>query len=114
MQAKQQITAPLKRGMRPEHPGAILKNVILPELSVTQLELANRLGVSRRTISEIVREKRPVTPDMAMRLARVFKTTPKFWLNLQAAVDLWKLENAKGKAYAKIVPLPTLSARRAG
>lgn len=114
MQSKKQITAPLKRGMRPTHPGAILKNDILPELDITQLELANRLGVSRRTISEIVREKRPVTPDMAMRLARVFKTTPKFWLNLQAAVDLWKLDSAKSKAYAKILPLETLSARRAG
>jgi len=114
MQSKKQIAMPLKRGMRPAHPGAILKNIILPELNITQLQLANRLGVSRRTISEIIREKRPVTPDMAMRLARVFKTTPKFWLNLQAVVDLWKLDHAKGKVYAKIVPLSMPSVRRAG
>jgi antitoxin HigA-1 len=107
-------TAPLKRGMRPQHPGAILKNTILPELDITQLELANRLGVSRRTISEVLRQRRPVTPDMAMRLARVFNTTAKFWLNLQAAVDLWKLDNVKGKAYAKIVPLPVQTKRKAG
>jgi len=81
----------LTRGMRPKHPGTILKNIILPELAITQLGLAKRLGVSRRIISEIIRERRPVTPDMATRLARVFNTTPKFWLNLQAAVDLWQL-----------------------
>lgn len=95
----------VKRAMQPEHPGAVLRSVILPELAITQLELAERLGVSRRTISEVLREKRPVTSDMAMRLARVFNTTPKFWLNLQVAVDLWNLENKKGKDYAKLKPL---------
>lgn len=103
----------LKRGMKPEHPGAILKNIILPELRISQLELAKRLGVSRRTISEIVRQKRPVTPDMAMRLGMVFNTTPKFWLNLQAAVDLWNLDNVKGKIYAKIQPITLPKARKA-
>ena len=113
MQSKQAKKVTLKRGMRPKHPGTILKNIILPELAITQLGLAKRLGVSRRTISEIIRERRPVTPDMAMRLSRVFKTTPKFWLNLQAAVDLWQLDNIKGKVYAKIAPLPVRQERKA-
>ena len=111
MQSKQTIPS-LKRGMKPEHPGAILKNAILPELDITQLELSKRLGVSRRTISEIIREQRPVTADMAMRLAKVFNTTPRFWLNLLAA--LWKLDNAKAKAYAKIVPFPVSPKRKTG
>jgi len=114
MQSKSTKTTSLKRRMRPEHPGTILRIMILPELNMTQLELANRLGVSRRTISEILREKRPVTADMSMRLSRMFNTTPRFWLNLQAAVDLWKLNNVKGKVYAKIAPLAASSKRKAG
>jgi antitoxin HigA-1 len=105
---------PLKRGMRPTHPGAILKEDILPELDITQLEFAQRLGVSRRTISEILRQRRPVTPDMAMRLSKIFNPSAEFWLSMQATYDLWELDNAKGKTYAKIVPLPVQAKRKAG
>ena len=107
-------TTAIRKGMRPEHPGAILKNTILPALHITQLGLANRLGVSRRTISEILRQRRPVTPDMATRFAKVFNTTAKFWLNLQAAVDLWELDNTKSNTYARIVPLLLQAKRKAG
>jgi addiction module HigA family antidote len=106
--------APLKRGMRPTHPGEILKEDILPELGITQLEFANRLGVSRRTISEILRQRRPVTPDMAMRLSKAFNPSAEFWLSMQATYDLWKLDNTKSKAYAKIVSLPVPAKRKAG
>ena len=56
--------------------------------SLTQKELAKRLGVSRRTLSELIHERRTMTADMAIRLSRVFKTTPDIWMNLQKAVDL--------------------------
>ena len=61
---------------RPTHPGAILRDDVLPELKLTQAEFADRLGVSRRTVSEILHERRPVTPDMAMRLGKLLGNGP--------------------------------------
>ncbi len=57
--------------------------------SLTQKELAKRLGVSSRAVNELIHERRSMTADMAIRLSRVFKTTPDIWMNLQKAVDLW-------------------------
>lgn len=91
---------------RPTHPGAILREDILPAAAITQTDLARRLGVSRRTVSEIVNERRPVTTDMAHRLARVFGNSPEFWLRLQQAVDVWETVEANRDAYARIRPLP--------
>lgn len=59
---------------KPTHPGAILREDVLPSLNITQTELAEKLGVSRRTISQIVHEQRPLTPDMAIRLAHFLGT----------------------------------------
>jgi antitoxin HigA-1 len=94
------------RKRRPTHPGEILREDILPAAEMTQTELANRIGVSRRTVNEIIHERRPVTTDIAHRLARLFKTTPELWLNLQQAVDIWDELEANKKAYNKIKPLP--------
>ncbi len=58
-------------------------------LSLTVSELAEILGVSRKTLSKIVNERGSVTPDMALRLSKAFKTTPELWLNLQQNYDLW-------------------------
>ena len=74
----------MPRNRKPTHPGAILREDVLPTLGLTQSELAARLGVSRRSVSEIVHERRPVTPDMALRLARLLGGTPESWLNMQA------------------------------
>lgn len=90
------------KGKRPTHPGAVLREMVLPELKFTQAELAAHLGVSRRTISEIIRERRPVTPDMAMRLGKFCGNGPRLWLNMQQALDLWELERLKAKEYSKI------------
>ena len=72
---------------------------------MTQTELAKRLGVSRRTVSELIREHRGMTADMAIRLSRVFKTTPDIWMNLQKAVDLWDAAKSNGNDYAKLKPI---------
>jgi antitoxin HigA-1 len=93
------------RKRRPTHPGEFLREDILPATGLTKQEFADRLGVSRRTISEILNERRPVTIDMALRLARVFNTTPDVWVNMQTAVDLWEASQANRKAYEKIKPL---------
>jgi len=87
---------------RPAHPGEILREDVLPALGITQGEFAGRLGVSRLTVSELLREKRAVSPDMALRLARLLNTTPESWLNMQQAVDLWELGRARTGHYARI------------
>ena len=71
-------------------------------LGLTQDKLARILGVSRRTISEILHERRPVTTDMAHRLARAFGTSPEMWRGLQQDVDLWDTHQAKRKEYDRI------------
>ena len=89
-------------GRRPTHPGAILREDILPETGLTQGELAGRLGVSRRTVNEIIQERRPVTTDMACRLAVAFGNSPEFWLNMQQAVDLYEARREHAAEYAHI------------
>lgn len=87
---------------KPTHPGEILREDVFPALALSQTEIALRLGVSRRTISEIIHERRPVTPDMAIRLAHFLGGTPNSWLNMQHAVDLWTLEQTNGDEYNEI------------
>ena len=73
----------------PTHPGAILKHLHLKPLKLNVAQVAAALDVSRKTLSQIVNERASVTPDMALRLSRAFKTTPQLWLNLQQTYDLW-------------------------
>jgi antitoxin HigA-1 len=103
----------IQRKVRPTHPGAVLRNM-LDELAddegtasaqLTQRPLAKRLGVSQRALNELMRERRSVTADMAIRLSRVFKTTPDIWMNLQKAVDLWDASQANKRDYAKLRPI---------
>lgn len=74
---------------RPTHPGEFIREDILTEFGLTQGQLAEHLGVSRRTINQLVNEKRGISADMALRLAKFTNTSPQLWLNLQQAVDLW-------------------------
>jgi len=74
----------------------------MPELGINQTELAQQLGVSRLTVSELVHEKRAVSTDMALRLSHLLNTTPESWLNMQQSVDLWELQNARAGEYRKI------------
>jgi antitoxin HigA-1 len=74
--------------MRPIHPGEILREEFLVPLNMSAHALALELKVAAPRINDIVRERRAVTPNTALRLARYFGTTPDFWLNLQTAYDL--------------------------
>lgn len=87
---------------KPTHPGAIFREDVLPALKMTQTELARRLDVSRLTVSELLHEKRSLSPDLAIRLGRLTGTTPESWLRMQEALDLWELNRAKGDEYGRI------------
>ena len=77
-----------KNGMRPVHPGEILKEEYLEPLSLTAAALARALSVSTPTVNDIVLQRRGVSADMALRLSICLDTTPEFWLNLQSTYDL--------------------------
>jgi antitoxin HigA-1 len=93
------------RKRRPTHPGEILREDVLPGTGLSQVEFARLLGVSRRTVNQILQEKRPVTVDMAHRLARALGTGPEVWLRLQLDVDLWDASQANKGVYERIKPL---------
>ena len=79
----------INRRRRPTHPGELISEETLPAARLTPSELASLLGVSQRGIRALLNGRRSVNPDLAHRLARVFNTTPEFWLRLQEAVDIW-------------------------
>ena len=80
--------------MRPIHPGEVLREEFLLPHGLSANALAQALRVPAPRINDIVRERRGVTPDTALRLARFFGTTPQFWLNLQANHDAWGADQA--------------------
>jgi addiction module HigA family antidote len=94
-----------RRKRRPTHPGELLREEILPAAKITQADLAEWMGVSRRTVNEICQERRGVSADIAHRLARVLNTTPELWINMQSAVDVWDALDANGGDYRRIKPL---------
>jgi len=101
------------KSRKPTHPGALLREDILPAIRLTQGELACKLGVSRRTVNELMNEHRPLTPDMAIRLSRLVGRTPAGWLMMQQAVDLWELEQiSDSKKHASIKRIPGALERR--
>jgi addiction module HigA family antidote len=93
---------PINR-MRPVHPGEVLREEFLAPLGMSAHALAMELKVPAPRINEVVRERRAVTPDTALRLARYFGTTPQFWLNLQTSYDLKIAEREVGSKIAKEV-----------
>jgi len=91
----------------PTHPGEMLLEEFLKPLEISQSAFAIRLGVSFPRLNEIVRGKRAVTPDTALRLARVTRMSADFWLGLQSDWDLWHaLRSKSASAIAKLAPLP--------
>jgi antitoxin HigA-1 len=82
--------------MRPIHPGEILREEFLVPLDMSANALAMELHVPAPRINDVVRERRAITPDTALRLARYFGTTAQFWLNLQSAFDLTQAQSAIG------------------
>lgn len=91
----------------PVHPGEMLLEEFLRPCGMTQKELAQRAGMSYPRVNELVHGKRGVTPNTALRLSRLFGTTPEFWLTGQLAWDLWHAMQAPAaKCIERIKPLP--------
>jgi len=78
----------LPRNRIPTHPGEILQEEFLIPLGLTQVALARHLGISVQRVNELIRGKRGITPDTAVRLAAYFRTEPEFWMQLQMAWDV--------------------------
>ena len=93
------------REVRPTHPGEMLREDFLPDYGLTVSGLAGALGVSRQTVNELIRERRAVSPEMALRLSRLFGNSPEFWLNAHRSVDLWDAAETIGNDIERIKPL---------
>jgi addiction module HigA family antidote len=83
-------TNPLLRGLKPMHPGELLSEIVFPAIGKSKTEIAKLLGVSRQTLYDILDEKKPVTPSMAVRIGKLCGNGPDLWLNLQRQYDLQK------------------------
>ena len=94
---------------RPTHPGAVLREDVLPALDVSQGRIAELLGVSRLTVSQLLHEHRALSPDMAMRLEKLLGTSAESWLRMQQAVDLWEARR-QPERFASIKRLPARAA----
>ena len=90
---------------KPVHPGNVLKEDVLVPLGLTVTEAAIDLGVSRKTLSELINEKASLSPDMAIRIAKATKTSPESWLNMQSKLDLWISEQKD----LNVIPFPAYS-----
>ena len=91
-----------RKKVRPIHPGEMLREDFLPDYRLSVSRLAEALGVSRQTVNDLLRERRAVSPEMALRLARLFGNSPEFWLNAQRAVDLWDAAQELGPELKRI------------
>ncbi len=94
-----------KKEVRPIHPGEMLREDFVPDYGLSVSGLAEALGVSRQTVNELLRERRSISPQMALRLSRLFGNSPEFWLNAQRAVDLWDASAAIERDLERITPL---------
>ena len=90
----------------PVHPGEILREDVLPALSMTRTAVAEALGISRQTLYAILNEKQPVTAEMAVRFGKLFGNGTGFWINLQRLYDMARAERA-----VDVSGIPTLEAR---
>ena len=82
----------------PTHPGEILLEEFLKPIGMTQTTLAEKLGVPIQRVNTLINGKRGVTAETALLLAKLFETTPQFWMNLQTAWDLWSAQRKLNRA----------------
>ncbi len=85
-----------RKSRPPTHPGALLREIVLPTLGVTVSQAAREMQVSRQQLHKILAEERSITADMAARLGRYCGNGPDLWLNMQSSYDLWQVEKRLG------------------
>jgi addiction module HigA family antidote len=88
----------------PPHPGAVIRELCLEPLGLSVTAAARALGVTHKSLSELLNGKSGISPEMALRLSIAFKTTPESWLNQQVQYDLWKARQKRRKL--KVTPIP--------
>ena len=98
------MSAKPNRARRPTHPGAILREDVLPALKKPVAEAARDLGISRQMLHKILAEEAPITPEMAVRIGKFCGNGPELWLGMQQALDLW---DARERLAGEIQKIPT-------
>ena len=96
------MNSKIKQNRRPTHPGAILREDTLPALGLSQVKFAKRIGVSPRTISDLLNERSRLTVDLAQRISLALGMAPEIWLRIQQAVDLYELRRKNAQEYRRI------------
>ena len=89
---------------KPTHPGEVLLEDVIKPLGITITEAAQDLGISRKTLSELIHGKCGLTPEMAVRIAKATKTSPESWLAMQTKLDLWNAIQDEPKDVIKFEP----------
>jgi antitoxin HigA-1 len=92
----------------PSHPGALLRDEIIPATGRTKVEIADLLGISRQHLYDLLRERKPVSPGVAVRLGKLFGDGAGIWLRMQAAYDTWQAERA-----VDVSGIPTIGTKAA-
>jgi addiction module HigA family antidote len=95
----------MAKKLAPVHPGEVLREEFLAPMKLSAYAVAAAIGVPRTRIERLAREETPVTADTALRLGKFFKTSPAFWMNMQAQFELETTEDAIGKSLARIEPV---------
>ena len=100
----------LPKDRAPTTPGEFIKEYIINEYGITQQQLADKLHVSRLTVSQLINAKRSITTDMALRLSILTSTTPELWLNMQRVTDLYNAKHGKNTEWKEVEPLEAVIA----
>ena len=95
----------MEQTRKPVHPGRVFLLDVLAPLGVSITEAAHRMGITRKTLSELVNERSSCTPQMALRIAEITKTSAESWLTMQIKLDLWKVRQKPFIKYTKKVLL---------
>ncbi len=88
----------------PTHPGAVLREDVLPAVGKSKVEIVDLLGISRQHLYDILNEKKPISPEVAVRIAKLFGGSARSWVAMQAAFDVWHAERTVDVRHIKVLP----------